>query len=283
MEAFDPSQDYSSKTAMRKQRKEKDRADKEAGKNKSKKNKDKLYPKSRPAPNKMKPALAIDCGNVISITDTDTGGGTLYQKVMRGIIAPDCISAIKILVSHFGVDNTYVLSKCGTNMQQGTVIFLTRNNFFEETGLSPRNVIFCTERKGGEFTKWNNLKAPEDWNNVKPTDLVNFGHEGPRVANGKVGKGVIGNELKMTCLIDDRLDCHESFWNEGANCDDMRLVHFSESTNPNYPKFITLTSNKWAEVVDSLVAKSKPAEDSIEKPELSEDIDPVGEIFGEED
>jgi hypothetical protein len=31
---------------------------------------------SKPPPQKMTPCLAIDCGNVISITDTDTDGGS---------------------------------------------------------------------------------------------------------------------------------------------------------------------------------------------------------------
>jgi len=227
----------------------------------------------------MKPTLAIDCGNVISITDTDCGGGSLYQKVMRGVIAPECIKAIKTLVTHFGVENTYVLSKCGTNMQQGTVIMLTRNNFFEQTGLSLNNVIFCTERSGGKFTRWQNLKAPEDWPHVKPEDLKNFRTDGPRVASGKVGKGIIGKELGMTCLIDDRIDCHESFHGEGANCDDMRLVHFAETDNSKKHPIITLGTNNWEEVVECLTAKPKVSSDFINNSETHE---PTEEFIEEE-
>lgn len=184
---------------------------------------------------------------------------------MRGIVSPPCMAAVKELVTHFGAENTYVLSKCGQNMQQGTVIFLTRNDFFGQTGLSPNNVIFCTERSGGTFKTWGNLGAPEDWAGVTAEDLQHFGKGGPRVAKGKVGKGAVGKELGMTCLIDDRIDCHASFVEDGSNCYDMRLVHFCSPTGKGEP-IVTLTTNVWPDVVEYLVGKPKPAENLAKKP-----------------
>jgi hypothetical protein len=52
---------------------------KQAAKDKKQAAKDKKANKhqiSKPSPQKMTPCLAIDCGNVISITDTDTDGGS---------------------------------------------------------------------------------------------------------------------------------------------------------------------------------------------------------------
>jgi hypothetical protein len=188
---------------------------------------------------------------------------------MRGTVSPPCLAAVKELVTHFGADNTYVLSKCGQNMQQGTVIFLTRNDFFGQTGLSPNNVIFCTERSGGTFKTWGNLGAPEDWAGVTPEDLKHFGKGGPRVAKGKVGKGAVGKELGMTCLIDDRIDCHASFLEDGSNCDDIRLVHFCSPTGKGDP-MITLTTNVWPDVVECLVGNPKPAGNLTKKSEEPE-------------
>jgi hypothetical protein len=64
--------DMQADTNTRQSKKEAAKAKKQAAKDK-KANKGQI---SKPPAQKMTPCLAIDCGNVISITDTDTCGGS---------------------------------------------------------------------------------------------------------------------------------------------------------------------------------------------------------------
>ena len=96
--------------------------------------------------------LAIDVGNVISQNDTDSGDLAKYMATNENVTpSAECAQACRRLVQLFGPANTYILSKCKTKMQLVTVIFLNRGIpelghqfFMENTGISPRNVLFCT-------------------------------------------------------------------------------------------------------------------------------------------
>ena len=74
------------------------------------------------------------------------------------------MEAVKTIVGMFGVENVFILSKCGTSMQQATVCMLGRAEFFEFTGLRKYHVLFCTDRKGGEPPKkMERLDPPENF------------------------------------------------------------------------------------------------------------------------
>lgn len=156
--------------------------------------------------------LAIDVGGVISQNDTDAQccGDLASYLAHNDSVTPtmECTMACRQLVQLFGPDDTFILSKCGRNMQLATVAFLSRSierggNFFERTGLKPRNVFFCTKRTGG--TGDNIRLVPLDPKNTR----------GPRVAVGNVGKGAVARKLRLTHMIDDRHDCLLSFIMEG--------------------------------------------------------------------
>ena len=163
--------------------------------------------------------IAIDCGRVISVTDTDTRG-----DVARQIISPanapsdECIGAVGAIVERFGRENVFVLSKCGTHMQQASVSMMSQSirggaNFFERTGLLPANVLFCTERSGGRppaEAAMQQLDAPHG----SGSGGRNF-VPGARVAPGRVGKGALAMAFGLTTLIDDKDECLESFRDEG--------------------------------------------------------------------
>ena len=143
------------------------------------------------------PRIAIDCGGVLSLTDTDATGDNLSEKVTNTIMTQECLQAVALLVKQFGVENTFIISKCKTKMQLATLVMLSRNNFYKKTNFKPENVYFCTHRSGGQFQNFTNL-------------------EKAKVAQGiKVGKGEVAKQLKITHMIDDKMECLESILNEG--------------------------------------------------------------------
>ena len=191
--------------------------------------------------------IAIDCGNVICLSDTDQAGGSLKDKIMSSKITDECFDAVKKIVYHFGVDNTFVLSKCKDNVMCASIVFLTRNDFFNKTGLNPRNVIFCKNRSGGECDGFKKVKNVLDLSN---DDEKYFNNTGPRVSTSECGKGACAKKLGLNILIDDRVDCLKSFNEEGAD-GDKTLIHFIQKQKPE-KKWINLTTNVWSEVTDFL-------------------------------
>jgi hypothetical protein len=157
------------------------------------------------------PRIAIDCGNVISITDTDDGGGDLVSKVIAGAPSAECVAAVRHIVDGFGAENVFVLSKCGTRVQQATMVMLGKADFFARTGLLPRHCLFCTKRTGGQPPARMLPLPPPDDPQLAPLFVA-----GALVAPGDVGKGALATKYRLTTLIDDRADCLDSFRGEGV-------------------------------------------------------------------
>jgi len=159
------------------------------------------------------PRIAIDCGNVISITRS---GSKNLSAVMDTIPSEDCIRAVSSIVRTFGPDNVFVLSKCQRAMQQAVVVMLGRSNFFQQTGLLPANVLFCTLRSGGAppFKEAMRLLNPPNNYGLFSGYAQDFVH-GPRYAPGNVGKGALATTFSLTSLIDDSSECLASFYFEG--------------------------------------------------------------------
>ena len=159
--------------------------------------------------------LGIDIGRVISVTDSDHGSGDLVSKILRNRISEQCIISVKFLVNLFGRDNTFIVSKCGSKMQRASVVMLGLNDFYNRTGLDPKNVYFCFRRSGTtEYLNFKELRVPHYAKTSK--ELQGFGKNGAKVTDNRdVGKGAIALKLKLTHLIDDRDDCLISFYKEG--------------------------------------------------------------------
>ena len=203
--------------------------------------------------------IAIDCGNVICLKDTDLACGSLKDKIMHCKIAEDCFDAIKKIVNHFGADNTFVLSKCRDSVMCTSIVFLTMNDFFNKTGLNPKNVIFCKNRSGGECEGFKVVKNVfEDLSN---DDGRYFNDSGPRVSTSECGKGTIAKILGLNILIDDRVDCLQSFNEEGTDGKKI-LIHFIEEQRPA-ENWIDLTTNIWSEVTDYLFKQTVPVNQTV--------------------
>ena len=97
-----------------------------------------------------KSKLAIDIGRVICVVDTDKPSADASKSDPIGTfrVSDECIAAVRALTTHFGPENTFLLSKCGTKMQQASVIMLGANKFFQRTGIFPTHALFCFKRGG---------------------------------------------------------------------------------------------------------------------------------------
>ena len=94
--------------------------------------------------------LGIDIGRVICTADTDkpSGGSRNAHPIRAFRVSDECIAAVRALTLHFGPENTFLLSKCGTKMQQASMIMLGANKFFQRTGVLPAHALFCFLRGG---------------------------------------------------------------------------------------------------------------------------------------
>ena len=193
------------------------------------------------------PRLGIDCGGVLSLSDTDVSGacaensnqsrGQSLASSMQAHPPTDaCISAVAALVQQFRPENTYIVSKCGTSTQQGTFVWLTVNHFFERTGFLRSNVYFCKNRSGIDAddhqVTYEPLATPSP-KLLKELSTATGCNESdltamfapvtakvayaanPNTRDRACGKGVICRDLKLTHFIDDRAECLHSVFFEG--------------------------------------------------------------------
>ena len=194
-----------------------------------------LYLYSRRRRGASPPArIAIDCGGVISVSDTDGRGDDMRKRLMAMVPSEACVRTVRAIVEVYGAEHVYVLSKCGHLTQCATVIMMHGSGFFQATGLRPRNVLFCTERQGGTpitEAQMELLRPPEPTGPFADRQWPQLpAHESPRVAPGRVGKGVVAAAFGLTTLIDDRAECLGSFYAEGplhaAPSGSGLLLHF---------------------------------------------------------
>jgi hypothetical protein len=170
--------------------------------------------------------------------DTDNNGRRRNLAVTMLSDAPTeaCIKVVSALVSRFGADNAFILSKCGAATQRGTVVWLNHYNFFAKTGLRPGNVVFCVNRTGidGEDTdvKFSPVKPPSGERMRELCEATGrdeqelqgyFGAAKAKEASavrpllgGGCGKGIVAKKLRLTHFIDDRIECLHSLFFEGG-------------------------------------------------------------------
>lgn len=114
--------------------------------------------------------IGIDVGGVI-IDKANDGTDTSFidGDFAKTTAVPGTFGAIAAIVTRFGAENVFIISKCGTAIQQKTLIWLgdKERGFYTQTGFLPQNIRFCKKR------------------------------------NQKAG---IAQRLGITCFIDDRED-----------------------------------------------------------------------------
>lgn len=100
--------------------------------------------------NKLKNRLGIDIGKVIM---APVVGGKADTSFLRGGIeqamqtppSPGAIFNIRKLVKVFS-GRVWLISKAGPNVQHKTLLWLQHQAFYDKTGVSAANVMFCLKR-----------------------------------------------------------------------------------------------------------------------------------------
>lgn len=96
------------------------------------------------------PTLGVDIGRVLigpvldGQADTSFLGGT-FERAMETPPSPGAFDAMASLVEAF-VGRVYLVSKCGSSVQDKTWHWLRHQGFWEATGMKPKNVRFCLRR-----------------------------------------------------------------------------------------------------------------------------------------
>src|SRR5689334_22627413 len=89
--------------------------------------------------------LGIDVGGVIISREGDGGDTSFFSdNYLRTPSTKDCFEALSRTVPKF--DHTFIISKCGANVQRKTLEWMTANYFFHHTGIQRQNIFFCKAR-----------------------------------------------------------------------------------------------------------------------------------------
>lgn len=92
--------------------------------------------------------LGIDIGKVIIDGAHNDGTDTAFfsDNFLRTTALPDAFKSIGNLVSRFGSEHVYLVSKCGLRVQEKSLAWLAHHNFWEQTGMNPNAHRFCLRR-----------------------------------------------------------------------------------------------------------------------------------------
>lgn len=92
--------------------------------------------------------IGIDIGGVIidrernDNTDTSLFG----PNYLNALAVPDAIEAISVINKDLFPNETYIISKCGANIERKSREWLKHNQFYEKTRIPEDHVYFCRER-----------------------------------------------------------------------------------------------------------------------------------------
>lgn len=92
--------------------------------------------------------LGIDIGKVIVDGARNDGTDTSFfsDNFLRTTPVPGAFDTIRTLVSRFGPNHVYLVSKCGLVVQKKSLAWLAFHNFWEQTGINPLAFRFCRRR-----------------------------------------------------------------------------------------------------------------------------------------
>jgi hypothetical protein len=99
----------------------------------------------------LQPRLGIDFGRVINDGSAHPDGDDTtflnggFEAAMRTPAMPGAFSSIARLTTLFA-GHVWIVSKCGTRIQERTLQWLQYNDFWTKTGMSPANTRFCRAR-----------------------------------------------------------------------------------------------------------------------------------------
>jgi len=93
----------------------------------------------------IRQAIGFDFGGVIIEPYPETKSESFENLKVKAI--PGAFEAIREFVEFFGPKNSFIVSKCGTTMEQRVSDWLRDNEFYKHTLLPSQNVFFCRERK----------------------------------------------------------------------------------------------------------------------------------------
>jgi hypothetical protein len=91
--------------------------------------------------------IGIDIGRVIIKDDTDGDNLFFSNKFLEAIPVENAFPGVKYLVTKFGAENIFLVSKCSEATAARTINWLEHHDFFNETGVKCQHVEFCRERK----------------------------------------------------------------------------------------------------------------------------------------
>lgn len=94
--------------------------------------------------------IGIDVGGVIinSLANDNTDTSFRGDDFMKTTAVPGVFEAVKQLVARHGSENIFIVSKCGTVIENKTRLWLPGNGFYEYTGFDSNNLFFCVDRAG---------------------------------------------------------------------------------------------------------------------------------------
>jgi hypothetical protein len=91
--------------------------------------------------------IGIDVGGVIIDRANDnTAQSFLGSNFLQAAAVPGAFDAIRrLFMERFG-PHVYLVSRCGLSIQEKTSLWLQHHDFYAQTGVAPRNVMYCLER-----------------------------------------------------------------------------------------------------------------------------------------
>lgn len=92
--------------------------------------------------------IGIDIGGVIIDREkNDNSDTSLFgPNYLKALAVPDAIRAIATINEHIFPNETYIISKCGANIERKSREWLKAQVFYEKTGILEEKVHFCRER-----------------------------------------------------------------------------------------------------------------------------------------
>ncbi len=93
--------------------------------------------------------IGFDVGGVVIDRVNDKTDTSFFSdRYLDSTAVPHVFEEVAGLVTRFGPDDSFIISKCGENVQRKTLEWLLHNGFYARTGMLPAHVHFCLRRDG---------------------------------------------------------------------------------------------------------------------------------------
>lgn len=91
--------------------------------------------------------LGVDIGGVIIDRVNDKTDTSFFShNYLRTTAVPGVFDALRQLVERRFGDKVFLVSKCGTHVQEKSLHWLDHHRFYERTGIERERIHFCRER-----------------------------------------------------------------------------------------------------------------------------------------